>query len=116
MSSPWSNLHLSWLKRTNDKLQTVDGKSVEVWKIEHQPDKADLKAWAKHFRNHYCCDSQIDRLVQGTGQTKAGYLNAIKFPDEKDAPGPSIRSGDFGEILAADFLEYSLGYWVPRTR
>jgi hypothetical protein len=43
-------------------------------------------------------------------------LNKIKFPDPQEPPGPSIRSGDFGEILIADFLEYILGFWVPRTR
>ena len=31
-------------------------------------------------------------------------------------PGTSIRAGDFGEILVADYLEYILGFWVPRTR
>jgi hypothetical protein len=30
--------------------------------------------------------------------------------------GPGTRSGDFGEILIADYLEYVLEYWVPRTR
>ena len=43
-------------------------------------------------------------------------INTIKFPDPKAALGPSIRAGDFGEVLVADFLEYLFGYWVPRTR
>jgi hypothetical protein len=30
-------------------------------------------------------------------------------------PGPSLRSGDFGKILVADYIEYLLGYWCPRT-
>ena len=29
-------------------------------------------------------------------------------------PGPSSRSGDFGEILIADYIEFVLGYWCPR--
>ena len=37
-----------------------------------------------------------------------------KFPDDKDPPGPSIRSGDFAEILVAGYIEYKLGYWCPR--
>lgn len=107
---------MSWLKRSRGSVQTADGKSIEVWKFDHQPDEMILKAWAKHFRNHYCCDTQIDRLIRGTSYTKADYLRLIKFPDGKEKPGPSIRAGDFGEILAADFLEFLLGYWVPRTR
>lgn len=116
MSSPWSNLHIPWLKRTSDSIKTIDGKDVEVFEFDHQTDDTVLKAWAKHFRNHYCCDSQIDILVRGTGGSKADYLKGIKFPDGKQKPGPSIRAGDFGEILAADYLEFVLGYWVPRTR
>lgn len=38
------------------------------------------------------------------------------FPDGKVAPGPSTRSGDFAEILVADFIEFVLGYWCPRDR
>jgi hypothetical protein len=48
--------------------------------------------------------------------SRSEYLNRIKFPDPQEPPGPSIRAGDFGEILVADFLEYILGFWVPRTR
>jgi hypothetical protein len=54
-----------------------------------------------------CCD---------TPHSRAEYLVQIKFPDAHDPPGPSIRSGDFGEILIADYLEFVLGYWVPRSR
>lgn len=75
-----------------------------------------LSEWAKHFRNHYCFDSEIDYWRRGIKCSRSEYLNNIKFPDPKAAPGPSIRSGDFGEVLVADFLEYLLGYWVPRTR
>jgi hypothetical protein len=47
--------------------------------------------------------------------SRAEYLKTIKFPDESSAPGPSIRAGDFGEVLIADYLEFALGYWLPRT-
>jgi len=79
-------------------------------------DKKVLSSWARHFRNHYCFDTEIDCWRKGYGCTRSEYLNKIKFPDPKAAPGPSIRAGDFGEVLVADFLEYLYGYWVPRTR
>jgi len=41
---------------------------------------------------------------------------SVKFPDKSIAPGPSVRSGDFSEILIADYLEFLLNYWIPRTR
>jgi hypothetical protein len=48
--------------------------------------------------------------------SRADYLQEIKFPSPTAAPGPSIRAGDFGEILVADYLEFALDYWLPRTR
>jgi hypothetical protein len=41
---------------------------------------------------------------------------SLKFPDAHAAPGSSIRAGDFGEVLVADFVEYALNCRVPRTR
>ncbi|NDV18763.1 DUF1837 domain-containing protein [Pseudodesulfovibrio sp. JC047] len=113
---PWSNDHVQWLKDTGERLATADGKDVEVWEFCHQDDDEMLTRWAKHFRNHYCLDSEIDFYCRGIGCTRTEYLDDIKFPDPKAAPGPSIRSGDFSEVLVADFLEYILGFWVPRTR
>jgi len=46
--------------------------------------------------------------------SNAEYLVSIKFPDSKVAPGPSVRAGDFAEILVADFIEFVLGFWCPR--
>lgn len=84
--------------------------------LQHRKDDAVLSAWAKHFRNQYCRDNQIDDLRKGTKLSRAEYLRTKKFPDQSDAPGPSIRAGDFGEVLVADYLEFALAYWVPRTR
>ena len=104
-----------WLVKTDEILNTADGKTVKIWELQYSQDNEILLSWAKHFRNHYCSDNQIDSLCSGTGLTRAEYLTQIKFPDPNRAPGPSIRAGDFGEILVADFLEYILKYRVPRT-
>lgn len=108
--------HTQWLKKSSDELKTIDGKAIEVWEFNHVDDNAILSDWAKHFRNHYCDDSKIDRFRRGTGLSRAEYLNERKFPDEKKYPGPLIRSGDFSEILLMDFFQYLQGYFVPRTR
>lgn len=112
----WTSDHLKWLVDTGERPTTADGKVVEVWEFHHEADETILSAWAKHFRNHYCLDTEIDKYRRGTKLSRSEYLNQIKFPDLQEPPGPSIRSGDFGEILVADFLEYILGFWVPRTR
>lgn len=113
---PWTDKHLQWLTPAKVKITTADGHLINVFDFKANCDAAVMTAWAKHFRNHYCADTQIDALRKGTPHNRADYLTAIKFPDEIAAPGPSIRSGDFAEILVADYLEFVLKYWVPRTR
>jgi hypothetical protein len=108
--------HIQWLIDTKQRLKTADGKLIRIWEFCHQPDDQILSDWAKHFRNHYCPDDRIDQLRHGTGLSRKGFLISVKFPDAIDAPGPSIRAGDFGEILVADYLEYTRGFWVPRPR
>ncbi|MDR2410919.1 MAG: DUF1837 domain-containing protein [Bacteroidales bacterium] len=108
--------HINWLVNTNQQLRTADGKEIEVWEFQHQDDDNVLSAWARHFREQYCSDSQIDVLRSGTGLSRSEYLKTIKFPDKTQPPGSSIRAGDFAEILVADFLEFLNCYWVPRTR
>ena len=107
---------MDWLVDTGIRLSAAAGNEVAVWEFRYEEDEEILSSWAKHFRNHYCLDTEIDYFRKGYGYSRAEYLNNIKFPDRKSAPGPSIRAGDFGEILVADYLEYVLHYWVPRWR
>lgn len=115
-SMPWTSKHLNWLSKKGNSLTTSDKKPIEIWEFQHKADDQILSAWAKHFRNHYCLDSEIDSLRSGLNFSRKQYLNHCKFPDKSKAPGPSIRAGDFGEILVADYLEYILGYNVYHTR
>lgn len=108
--------HIKWLSEIKSTLQTDCGKKITVVEFVHKEDAATLSAWAKHFRQHYCLDVQIDALRQGMGLTRKEYLDTIIFPDSKTKPGPSVRAGDFAEILVSDYLEYKMNFWVPRTR
>lgn len=113
---PWNSKHIKWFNIL-DSLTTSDGKEVAL--LEFNPDWSDsqtITKWAKHFRNHYCFDTEIDILREGTGFTRKDYLLNLKFPTSKRGFGPSIRAGDFAEILIADYLEFLMSYWVPRTR
>ena len=115
-TNKWSNIISDWLVNTGKKIETINGKEIEIWELKHKNNEEVLSSWAIHFRNHYCLDEEIDELRLGTGLSRSEYLLTIKFPDNNTPPGPSIRAGDFAEILAADYLEFILGYWVPRTR
>jgi uncharacterized protein DUF1837 len=106
--------HIAWLKDTGERRLTACGHQIEIWALEPQEDEAILSAWARHFRQHYVSDEDLPAMVDGTDLDHGQYLRTIVFPDAKTLPGPSLRSGDFGEILVADYIELMLGYWCPR--
>jgi len=109
--------HIKWLKDQNNSLRTASNRPVKVFDLLHDYiDAVTFSSWAKHFRQHYCADHEIDTLRKGTGYSRAKYLTTLKFPEESAGLGPGIRSGDFAEILIADFIEFILNHWVPRTR
>jgi uncharacterized protein DUF1837 len=57
----------------------------------------------------------LDELRDGTGLSRAVYLKEFKFPTNAGL-GPSVRAGDFAEILVSDFVEFVEDYWCPRDR
>lgn len=109
---PW----LAWLTTDSAALKTADGAQIEVLQLTVPTDVGVLSAWARSFRQRYCLDEEIDDLRAGTGLSRADYLVAYVFPDANAKPGPSIRAGDFAELLVSDYVEHVLGYWVPQGK
>lgn len=107
--------YLHHLKQ-NESLTLSGGEACEVWELAVPNDEACLSEWANRFRQTYCPDSDIDILREGTGKSRAEYLLELVFPDKNAPPGPAIRSGDFAELLVSDYVEFVLGYWVPRGK
>ncbi len=108
--------HIAWLKDTGKRAKTPDGHEVRIVQLKHLEEPAILSGWARHFREQYYLDEALDAARDGTGLTRKDFLLKHAFPHWHDAPGPSIRAGDFAEILVADYFEYVLNYRVPRTR
>lgn len=106
--------YTNWLNKLPNKLTSKDGKEIELWEFNYLENDTVMSEWAKHFRNMYCDDNEIDFLKTPT-QTRKEFLLDKKFPDS-GRNGGKIRSGDFAELLVADLLEYIENYWVPRTR
>lgn len=92
------------------------GGTCEVWELTVPNDATYLSEWANRFRQNYCKDSDLDILREGTGKSRVEYLLEMVFPDKSVTPGPAVRSGDFAELLVSDYVEYVLGYWVPRGK
>lgn len=100
----------------HNNILTENKKKVEVLELILPDDEEILNEWAAHFRHNYCNEEEIDMLRCGYGFSRSEYLLKIKFPDKSEAFGPATRSGDFTELLLADYIEYVLNYYVPRTR
>lgn len=108
--------YLKYLRKGPHALKTADGCSIDIWELSLPTDNAYLSDWALRFRRQYCPDDEIDELREGTELSRAEFLLQLVFPDKQKAPGPGIRSGDFAELLIADYVEYHLGFWVPRDK
>lgn len=107
--------HLEHLMQ-HEALTLNGGGTCEVMELDLPNDAACLSAWAMQFRQRYCSDSDIDILRDGTGKSRSEYLLDLVFPGDSEPPGPAIRSGDFAELLVSDYVEFVLGYWVPRSK
>lgn len=107
--------YLKWIKKIGVE-ETCNNKNVGIFEFKYEYDDTIMNRWAKHFRQQYCSDNDLNEESEANGLSKSDYLLQIKFPTEHGSPGPSIRSGDFAEILVADFIEFTLNYCVPRTR
>jgi hypothetical protein len=97
-------------------LASVDKIPIEI--IDFIPTDEDeaLKNLGGHLCLHYAEQIQLDQCEEVKGISKSKFLLTELFPDRKKKPGPSVRAGDFCEILVSDYFEYHEGYVVPRIR
>lgn len=105
--------HISLLTKVG-VLKSKCGTDISVMELSINVNDKIVSEWAHHFRQYYCSDSEIDELREEL--SRQAYLLTMVFPHEKNKPGPSVRSGDFAELLISDFLEFSQGFWVPRYK
>jgi len=106
--------YIDWfLEKTDSEVKIESGETVSVFRIAHLDDDEKLNEWAKHILRHYRSDAQIKSGADANcGGNKSKYISdfIIKPIEKKDV------SGDFGEIIFCDFLEYVLDYEVPRYK
>lgn len=106
--------YMEYLK-SNESIITKEGKSVQVFHLKIKDDLEIFEEWAKQFRRNYCSDSELKEMTRIMNITPSEYLKKNKLPSGIGL-GLSTMSGDFGEILVADYLQFVEKYTVPRTR
>lgn len=93
------------------------GKEIQIYKLNNEllPDSV-LNSWAAGLRNNYVEEILLEPLIKGTGLTKQEFLEQRIFPSNKSKSGASTMSGEFGEILVYDYINFTLKHYVTRTR
>lgn len=99
------------------KLKTSTGKYIDVYKLDNKNlNENVLNEWALGLRSNYVEEELIESYMQGTGLTKKEYLERNIFPSSNNSIGAATMSGEFGEILVYDLINYNWKYYVTRTR
>lgn len=102
-------LFTAWLEA--EQCTFRDGTKVYCWCLDWTCSDCVLDKWALHLRRHYISDNILEHRVMARQTTSDQYLPLRVVPDI-----PSIRSGDFAEILISDVLQYLYGLAVPRYK
>lgn len=100
---------------SENPIYTEECKKIEVFRLDIQDEPEIFEEWAKQFRRNYCSDDELKEMTTDLNISSNKYLKDFKLPSDSGI-GLSTMSGDFGEILISDYLQYVEEYIVPRTR
>lgn len=93
------------------------GEEIQVYKFNTELlDDNSLNNWALGLRYNYIEKDLSELAISGTGLTKKEYLEKMIFPNPEVSQGAATMSGEFGELLVYDYINYVLEYYVPRVR
>lgn len=99
------------------ELVSSNGNRVNIYKLANELLEEDiLNKWASSLRNNYIEEKLLPDCISGTGLTQQEYLKTIIFPDFENRQGAGTMSGEFGEILMYDYINFNLKYYITRTR
>lgn len=109
-------LYLDHLELDQVSVKSVDGKHIEFYTLQLSADEQVLSDWANRFRENYRSANDIEEDHKDMGLSKREYLLSHVFPSSRSKLGPSVRAGDFAELLVSDFLQYQHKFYVPRLK
>lgn len=98
-------------------IPTSSGEEIQVYKLNSELlDDNSLNNWALGLRDNYVEEILLESLVRGTGLTQKEFLEKNIFPNHQNKLGASTMSGEFGEILVYDYINFVLKHYITRTR
>lgn len=103
--------YIEWFVKNPEEIKLDTGESLVVYSINHQVDDSILDEWGKHISQHYIDDYRAEERAHKLKVSKEEYLKSNWF----DLAGKDI-SGNFAEIVFSDFIEFVLGFQVPRYK
>lgn len=93
------------------------GDEIQVYRLNNELlDDSSLNNWASGLRDNYVEEILLESLVKGTGLTQKEFLEKNIFPNYQNKLGASTLSGEFGEILVYDYINFVLEHYITRTR
>lgn len=105
-----------YLSLLEEEAFEIEGIPTRCFRLVIPNDDEKLDAWALHLRRHYIRDDELMQECDCTCMDPAQYLQEYSVPSKDTRLGPSCRSGDFGEIVISDILQFLEGYDVPRYK
>ena len=87
---------VDWLVREDEV--SIEGCSVECFRLKGAIDDAALVEWARHIRRHYIRDDELREYSEFFEIGENEYLRENVIPDV-----PQIMAGDFAEIVISSW-------------
>jgi len=106
--------YINHFVKKNSAVTLNSGESVIIYSISENLTDSELDEWAKHILAHYISQDDI------TNGAKKNKISEQEFIENYVLPSISNQkkdvSGNFGEIIFCDFIEFVLKYSVPRYK
>lgn len=101
----------------NKNIDLPNHGKIQIYKLDcNLLDEDSFNSWALSFRNNYVEKDSLPLLISGTNLNQEDYLIKFIFPNPNNRLGAGTLSGEFGEILVYDYVNFILKYYVTRTR
>lgn len=95
------------------QIPSSSGDEVQVYKLNNELlDDSSLNNWTSGLRDNYVEEILLEYLVKETGLTQKEFFEKNIFPNYQNKPGASTISGEFGQILVCDYINFVLKHHV----